>query len=207
MARCGECKEREAQRGGFCRDCRIRRINLERRKYKPTPALESDLRAAYRGRKAELSTALTLMERRYKWPRHAFRHLAEDLGIVRMHWRKWTREEDEYLREHAGCDGVRRVAKALRRSPEAVRRRAVVLGAATQGDGYSVADLVRLMGVAHGTVERWKRRGLFGPGIEEARISATRVQRFLRRHAHEYALATVEQTWFVSLVFGLEARH
>lgn len=76
------------------------------------------------------------------------RRVVESAGLVRgRHWRAWTEREDSHLRDHAGEQGVTRLARELRRSPAAVRNRlahlALVVGELRKDlTAVQIADLV-----------------------------------------------------------------
>lgn len=75
-----------------------------------------------------------------------------------MHPRRWTTEQDGWLRSRAGTLPIGELTDALNarfhatRTPEAVRIRAVRLGLSLWPRGYSMRDLERAFGASHHTI-------------------------------------------------------
>jgi hypothetical protein len=117
----------------------------------------------------------------------------------------WTAAEDMYLRERIGIVSVRSIAQRLGRTIDAVKVRAHRLELSRRvREGYNLADLSQVMGVAPSTARSWMRRGLLGEvhQVGGLRVSERAVSRFIRAHPHEYDLRRVDQVWFKSVIFG-----
>ena len=62
MAKCAQCGATKAGRDKLCNSCRLRALNESRRKYVWTYELVSELRAAYSGRRAEVTARLDQLQ-------------------------------------------------------------------------------------------------------------------------------------------------
>jgi len=204
------CGSAAAVRAGYCRACWARQIGYAHRKYNWTPELRAELQAAYRGlRKRELSAALSKLERKTGWPRHAMKSEAIRMGIITGdHRRAWTAEETEYLAERLGVVSLKQIARRLGRSHGSVESRAEKMGLSRRvKEGYCLADLCALFGESYSKVKRWQERGLLGRvhAVSGLRVAEENVLQFIREHHCEYDLRRVDQTLFKAMVFE-EAR-
>ena len=92
----------------------------------------------------------------------------------------------------------------MNRSVAAVQARAEQLRLpARVRDGYSAADLARLLGIQVTTVQRWLRGGMFGRVCGEV-VKEPDVLRFVRKYPGQVDLCRVDQIWFKGLIFGGE---
>jgi len=176
------------------------------RKYQFTPELLGELRLAYRGNKRNLSASLDRLERRTKWPRHAFKTEARRQGWTAA-YRPWTSADEAFVRQHsAGPMTIQEMAGRLGRSHETVTARVEAVRLAWQTrEGFTPAHLGKLFGARAEKVRHWIEYGLLGAPRSfsaGARVSETDLLRFISRSYQEYDLARVYQEWFKALVFG-----
>jgi hypothetical protein len=184
----------------------MRSYRGDRRLYFFTDALRDELRSAYVGDMKHLSSALDKLQALTKWPRHAFTSEARKLGLeLRTEARRWTAEEDEYLREHLGQQSPWAIGRHLGRTQMAVQSRAAKLRLSGQvSTGYCISDLAEVFGVRRARVGGWVSRGLLGRPVrwQGTRVAESAVLRFVHRYPHEYDLRRVDELWFKSIVFG-----
>jgi hypothetical protein len=165
------------------------------------------LRLAYVGTKAEVSANLNRLSARAEIAKWVLTHEAQKRG-----WRcvassrPWNLQEIAYLKENLDRISISRVAHDLRRSVVAAQAKAAeVKLLARVADEYTVSDLGECFGVRQARVESWMRRGLLGKAQvsgADLRYAAASVAQFIRRHAREYDLCRLNQTWFKAIVFG-----
>ena len=176
---------------------------MRRRRYPFDENLDSLVREAWNKHLADrkgLSRAITDLVRRIGYPRYILRQRAQRLCLTNHVMHRWTEEERDYLREHAGEMSVRALAKHLGHSPTKVREVMARMKLSRRiTAGYSGRELVELLGVCHRTVADWEYRGLLKRRLD--RFSDVEVLRFLRCHPEEYDLRKVEQSWFKATVF------
>jgi hypothetical protein len=205
MAKCAQCGGGGADPAGVCRKCRLRALGQARRKYAFTPGLREALRVVYAARnKARLSEGLDRLERLTGWPRDAFKTEAIRLGITQGgHRRRWTDEDEAYLRERIGVVSTGTIARRLGRSVDSVQERAKRLELSRRAkEGYNVQDLCAALGAHYSVIRGWMRRGLLGKPHRRGglRVTEGSVQRFLLQHSHEYDLRRVDQAWYKGLL-------
>jgi hypothetical protein len=203
---CTQCGSPSASlRDGLCGACRLRSFNHPR-KYVFTEDLLAELRFAYAGGRPHITRSLNKLVARTGWPRQAFTSQAMRMGLATSgRYRRWTAQEDEYLRENLGVLTIRTIAKSLGRSHEAVEGRGERLALSRRvAEGYNVSDLALVFGVHWTRAESWIRRGLLGKVHQRGglRVMERNVVRFLRTHPHEYDLRKVDQRWFKGMLFG-----
>lgn len=205
---CSVCSQRKANSDGVCGPCRLAKF---RRKHPPL-ALQilDELRLAYVGNVREVSANLTRISTRTGIPKQRLKEEARKRGWrSKVERRQWTDQEIEYLREKLGIVSVTTIARNLKRSRCSVFCQAHKMKfSARVAEGYNVSDLCEVFGVSHGRVESWARRGLLGKQHGHGghggniRFTEANVVRFIRQFPREYELSRVDQTWYVSMVFG-----
>lgn len=205
--KCSRCGSDRGDRSGICGRCRLLHHVEEIRKYVITPQIEDELRAVYRERnRSRLSLALSGLEARLGWPRHAIKYHAGVLGLQRKGGRPWSAEEIRILESSAGDVPLRRIARRLHRGYGSVKAKALSIGLRTKMQaGYTIDDLVHCFGVSKETIRSWLDRGWLGNeirGVQGRRVADGAVLRFLREHPYEYDLRLLDQLWFKSMVFG-----
>jgi hypothetical protein len=189
----------------------MRQFGQGKRKYHWTPELHGMLKRAYCGNKPQLGRALDALMKKTGWPRHALTYEAIRLGIVTAdHRRPWTLQEIVYISERLPSDGIKRVAKALKRSVGSVQAKAERISISSRvSEGYTIADLSLVFGEHCHKIARWMDRGLFGrvQELSGRRVGERAVAEFLRRHHCEYDLRRIDGDWFKAMVFGYLAEY
>ncbi len=209
------CRKAFAGRGParWCPECRRSHRGRPALKYQWTPEKDAILRERYDGR---WGTAPGIA-RQFGWPTGVIHARASDLGLTRLHLpkRRWTKQEEAFLEEHAGARTVRSMARELGRGVAAIawKLRDMEISGAVRDDTYTNGSLALCFGVSKEMVRRWVMAGYFGkvgsryseggpalPG-DWTSITAAQVRAFIRRHPTRFRLSRVDQLWFLDLVF------
>lgn len=216
---CLDCHEPTGRKHAeYCDRCRYRHQKRPA-KYGPlTPEREAFIRAHYqpdgRGRGWTLRLA-----KRMGVPKWRLARWAAALGLSEHLATKpapWTPAEDAHLERRLEQGRTLEViARELRRSLTAVEVRAKRLGISRRScrHGLSATAAAMAMGVDVHKVTRWIAAGWLDAsrmgtarvpqqGGDEWVIPEQALRKFLREHPTAYSLRRVDQTWFLSLVFG-----
>lgn len=182
-----QCNRGTVVSGGTCRSCLAQRLGRATRKHFWTPALRTSLRLAYAMKKRERSEAITELQMKTGWPRHAFKLEAQRLGIVGACRRQWAPAEDQAIAEMLDTATVKQIARKLGRSYASVKARSerLRLSVGIAASGYRVQDLAQIFGVPRYKVEEWIEMGLFDEAIQPDReplIEVESVRRFVRKN-------------------------
>ena len=209
---------------GLCHGCRgtagaarrqdspARRTAPSRRTRKPfllTRDREDQLRQAYsRCRtKTELSHEVTVLANTWGVPRSTVTNQAQKIGVSLLAWKTWTDQELAFLREHAGSMSIKRLAKALKRSPDSVKHQMHRQQLSAEiTEGYSLRQLQELLGVKHTRLQMWLTKGWIR--MEHERVTERSVQRFLFQRMDAYSFRNCEETWLKGMLnpsFGLRS--
>ena len=130
-----------------------------------TPELDEILESGYEiGGKAK-EEAIKRIQAQTGWPRHVCWNRARKLGLAQVHPRKWTEDEDKYLLDFVSSKNLREIAKRLKRTVAAVRKRLVHLGgerkfSARVTDGHTKSELAQYLSCSRKTIQRWIDEGL-----------------------------------------------
>ena len=199
------CRECGGPKGwpthGLCRKC-----SGGRRRYVWTAERDRLVREAWRlgTTKPRLTEAISFAVRQIGFPRHIVRFRAAFLGLCQDTRGPWTREEREFVGEHAGTRTAKWMGKHLKRSTQSVQsfmnyssisRRVL--------EGYSLQEVVALMGVSFPTAQRWLQLGLVT--ARDGRVTEESLRLFVFRHPELYTLRKVDEHWFKPLVFASAA--
>lgn len=94
--------------------------------------------------------------------------IKEELSRTRRHY---TREENDYLKAYAGTYSIDKMAKAMGRTPAAIKEQLVRLGIGNLdlSGGIPANQLARIVGVAPSTVRTWVKRDLLPHSKRSAR--------------------------------------
>jgi hypothetical protein len=203
ISQCAKCPTvGPVDKMGLCRACRLRMFSPAT--YRWTPEKDAKLVRAYQGSstKSQLSKALTILEAEFRFPRHILANRAQTLGLCVVQSRPWTADDIEYLLDHAGSVSIKRLAKRMHRSEEAVKNklfRHQIKGRLEEG--YTQKGLADLLGVGRPRITAWIRRGLLELDSDIAdRISHKSARAFVLFHMEEYSLRRVEEWWMKTLV-------
>lgn len=135
-----------------------------KRKYRPTSAIDEQIRDAYQRQRLGDRLALAAVSRRLGWPRYAVVKRGAELGVTRVKECPWSEDEQEILHQY-GHLPVSTVQKRLaqrgfQRSCAAVQVKLTCLRIKRNLDGYSACALALAFGVDVHKVLLWIRRGL-----------------------------------------------
>jgi hypothetical protein len=181
----------------------------QRKQFLLTRDREDQLRQAYkRSRtKTELSEEVTILANTWGVPRSTVTNLAQKLGVSLLAWKTWNDEELAFLREQAESMSIKRIAKALKRSPVLVRQQMHRLQLSAEvSEGYSLRQLQELLGVKHTRIQMWLTKGWLR--MEHERVTERSVQRFLFQRMDAYSFRNCEESWLKGMLnpnFGLRA--
>lgn len=139
---------------------------------------------------------------------------AGQLGLSRPRserWRVWTPEDTAKLELMAGEVPAYIIARRLKRSRSSVHNKANKMGISLDqhgGDRLTPSELAQCLGVTSVTVRAWITQGKIraaknGPGTNPYLIERAAIVEFFHEHPHAVSLRTVDQLWFMDLVFGL----
>ena len=222
-----ECRRKAV--GQFCKLCGAQRRSAGLRaskkyKYKWTPAMDDQVRAAYRlhiTTRRSLSIKGTLA-RRFGFPAHAIQQRAAKLGLCRVKEKPWTEEELHLLETHAWkSEGrIERIFRAAGfvRSQNAIhvkRNRHFVGGRVEHYPFYSANRLLQLMGIDPHCINAWIKGGLLaqrqGTAHEGDRdfwmIYPEDVRQFLTANPMSFDIRKVDQLWFMDLLTNRAAEN
>ena len=199
--KCIECHLREPGEGGICNACKAAKPFRFTRKYTVTPEILEEIRLAYTGGRNEVAAKLRKLSERTGIPTQTLKDTANGHGwYCCSRRRRWSPQDDMYLRERLGVFSITSIARRLNRSRASVEWRARQFDLSVRiTEGYTV------FGVNDGTVRRWIDRGLFGKAHQHGRavrLTEANVVRFIRTYPHEYNLRRVDQVWLKGMLFG-----
>jgi len=192
---------------GLCRRCWVASIRARRATRLWTPAIHTELRLAYaQPTKTACSAALTQLQTRTGWPRHAFVAEARRLNIVREIRRPWTQAEDRILENALGESSAAQIARRLNRSVESVQARAALLDLSSRvRAGYAIKDLRDILGAPYARVREWIDAGLLGEAKATPtglRITDESLVRFIRQNISLLDLRRTDQTFLKGILNG-----
>jgi transposase len=170
---------------------------------------EDQLRQMYKRcrTKTELSEEVTILANTWSVPRSTVTNLAQKLGVSLLAWKTWNEEEVAFLREHSGSMSIKRMAKALKRSPDSVKHQLHRMQLSAEvNEGYSIRQLQELLGVKHTRIQMWLSRGWLR--MEHERVTERSVQRFLFQRMDAYSFRNCEEAWLKGMLnpsFGMRA--
>lgn len=161
------------------------------------------VREAYQAgtNKSLLSAALTRATAKLAVPRYIVRFRASELGLTHDTRRPWTAAERAIVEQWAGSKSLPWIVRRLPgRSLTGLR--------AFMGNnrlrwkveaGYSMGDVVRILGVSFLTVQKWRDSGLLV--VKAGRVSEGSLRRLVFEHPELYTLRKVDEVWFKGVVF------
>lgn len=170
---------------------------------------EDQLRQMYKRcrTKTELSEEVTMLANTWSVPRSTVTNLAMKLGISLLAWKTWNEQEIAFLREHAGSISIKRMAKALKRSPDSVKHQLHRMQLSAEvSEGYSIRQLQELLGVKHTRIQMWLSKGWLR--MEQERVTERSLQRFLFQRMDAYSFRNCEESWLKGMLnpsFGMRA--
>ena len=114
---------------------------------------------------------------------------------------RWTDAEIEYLRKYRDVKTVKQIAKALKRSENAIDHAARRYGIGTMignSDMLTTADIVRLTGLTKGTIgTKWVKEGLKTKKIGPYRFVTHRhLEEFMRANPNRWDWKRCDESYF-----------
>src|SRR6201987_5371606 len=194
---CGGCRGEKVPPGSH--ESRGREAALPPRPRKPfllTRDREDQLRQMYKRcrTKTELSEEVTILASTWSVPRSTVTNLAQKLGVSLLAWKTWNEQEIAFLREHSGSLSIKRMAKALRRSPDSVKHQLHRMHLSAEvSEGYSIRQLQERLGVKHTRIQMWLSKGWLR--MEQERVTERSVQRFFFQSMEAYRFRNCEEAW------------
>lgn len=141
-----------------------------------TPALDTRLRLAWANKKTQRTLAIDALVAETNWPRHAFKYRAIALGLTAERRTVWTAEQDRKLSMQLGELPLTAIAAVMNRSLDSVRSRAHKLRLSSRiTEGYSKADLKKLLGAPWHRIADWIERGWLGQPEAHGDSNGTRI--------------------------------
>jgi hypothetical protein len=208
MSACVDCGASTGKRYGRYCDAHRWRHRGKPSTYRLTPERATYLREHYRPSERGVSSRCAAVLGVPKW--RVCRWAAE-LGLTGpgKQGPNWTAQEDAFLEKHLTARHVNWIAQRLGRSITAVLVRAKRIRLSRLPDGYSQTDVALAFGVSRDTVERWQRQGWLHASFEPAkgqphRVTDADMLRFVHEHRAAFALAKVDQVWFLDLVLSAD---
>jgi excisionase family DNA binding protein len=202
--------------------CRARacllRLVKRRVHHEWTAELDQILERGYQMSGRAKQEAIHKIQAQTGWPRHACWNRARKLGLAQVHPRKWTEEEDKYLLDFVSSKSLREIAKRLKRTVGAVRKRLLQLGtrrklSARVTDGHTKSELAQYLGCSRKTIQRWIDEGLLKGRYEgrnrqddTLRITDEDFRAFWKKHPWEVPLHRLSHEgllWFCSVMFDV----
>jgi hypothetical protein len=190
----------------------------KRRQYVWTPQLDALLEQGYRTGHASRRFAFSRIQKLTGWPRQACWDRARKLGLTARRsspLRRWSTEEDQYLRNIAGARNIWVIAQKVNRSVAAIRTRLrrINLSSARVREGLTKSDLAELLGRSKKTVQIWIDRGWL-KGCREGTLRVDDTIRVFERDLLEFWQNHPEEIlfhrwsregleWFLSLLSEL----
>jgi len=207
---CGGCRgEKVPARQPESPSRAIAALARPRKPFLLTRDREDQLRQMYKRcrTKTELSEEVTILANTWSVPRSTVTNLAQKLGVSLLAWKTWTEQEIAFLREHSGSTSIKRMAKALRRSPDSVKHQLHRMQLSAEvSEGYSIRQLQELLGVKHTHIQMWLSKGWLR--MEQERVTERSVQRFLFQRMDAYSFRNCEEAWLKGMLnpsFGMRA--
>jgi len=218
-----DCKRpAKGKAGKFCVQCAAARRSAGRKlKYAWTPAMDDQIRSAYRlhltspGHKRV--SIKGVLGARFGRPDYIIQQRASKLGLCRPKEKRWTEAEVELLALHS-WKSEPRISEIFRRngfhrSANAIHvMRVRQLGVRRRDyPFYSANSLAKLMGIDRHGVMLWIKRGLLeakrrgtersaNQGGDEWLIRPSHIRRFLIENPVLFDIRKVEQLWFMDLL-------
>jgi hypothetical protein len=129
------------------------------------------------------------------------------LGVSFLPWKRWTENELDFLCENAGDISLKKLAKHLKRSPDSVKHQIYRMELSAEvSKGYSVRQLVQLLGSHHGRIQTWIGKGWLR--MEQGRVTERSLQGFLFAHMEEYSFRKCDEPWLKGMLnpsFGIRS--
>ena len=201
----------------YCDPCRTR-IRAKGKKYKPTEYIDSMIRKFYsvdRNKQAALPKSFKDFAAIIKWPVHALRLRARQLGVAKTKERPWTARELSLLQKYSWMSdvGIQRkfAANGYTRTAMAIHIKLKRMRYKQNNDTYTAHGLSVAMGCDAKAVTRWinlgylkgQRRGTertAQQGGDMYVIFERDVREFLVSYPNLYDLGKVDKFWFLDLI-------
>ena len=184
-------------------------------KYVRTEWHERVLRARYDCRSATIDE----IERLFRVPRWVVRKWAQQMGLARTKERRWTEEDEEYLRIWLPKAHIVTIARRLRRTETAVALKARRLDLTKSDEGYTLRQLCVALGETnHHKIRAWVESGALKAcrrltrrqpqqGGDMWLFTDEALRAFFRRCPMEIDLRRVDQLWFMGIALGLSQKQ
>jgi hypothetical protein len=196
---CAACLS-QPNRLGLCPSCTLKAFRKPLT-YPWTADMDDQLRQAYRrsSTRNQLSSELNRLCTSWRRPRYIIANRAQSLGLSLLPWKPWASSELATLRELAGQQSLRVIAKRLHRSPDSVKHQVARTGLSGEvSEGYSIHQLHRLLGVNHTRIQGWlSKRWLTS---KEDRITESSLKRFLVRRMDAYSFRRCDEPWLKGML-------
>jgi excisionase family DNA binding protein len=183
-----------------------------------TAELDEILELGYQMSGRAKQEAIEKIQAKTGWPRHVCWNRARKLGLAQVHPRKWTEDEDKYLLDFVSSKNLREIAKRLKRTVAAVRKRLIHLGgerklSARVTDGHTKSELAQYLSCSRKTIQRWIDEGLLkgryegrNRGDDTLRITDEDFRTFWKKHPWEVPIFRLNHEgllWFCSVMFDV----
>jgi excisionase family DNA binding protein len=183
-----------------------------------TAELDEILELGYQTSGRAKQEAIERIQAKTGWPRQVCWNRARKLGLAQVHLRKWSEDEDKYLLDFVSSKSLREIAKRLKRTVAAVRKRLLQLGgerklSARVTDGHTKSELAQYLSCSRKTIQRWIDEGLLKGRYEgrnrqddALRITDEDFRAFWKKHPWEvpiYRLSHEGLLWFCSVMFDI----
>ena len=142
--------------------------------------------------------------------RNAIKQRASRLGCsTPRKTRHWTPEEERFLLHHSGTLRLPLLAKRLKRSCASIAKKCQALQLRTRHhEGYTLHDLTICFGTSEHTIREWVRQGKLHVDYRGTSrtndawaVTDDALLRFIEHHPMAFRLQSVDQLWFLDLLF------
>lgn len=179
---------------------------MPHKKYVWTPERDQVMRDRY---DSKIHWRAEEIAKSFCWPKWVIKKRAMALGLAHpMSHQDWTKEETNFLLDHAGDKTALWIAKQLERSETSVVLKFKRLHISRRVHvGYTLRDLEMCFGTDHHVIERWvredklhvRRRHTARP-LQIWKATDEDILRFIIEHPMDFRLDKCDQVWFMDLI-------
>jgi hypothetical protein len=149
--------------------------------------------------------------RRLNAPRWRICKWARDLGVSRQNDLRWAEKDEQYLRENLHKKSFEDMAKHLKRTIPAIRRKSLRLGLSKTYDPYTMQEIALGLGCDGKRIRRWVEMGWLKGSRRGTKRAANgdpweftekQIRDFILAHPGEIDQRKFDWLWIVDILAG-----